>query len=243
MGNLKLKKYYDVIIYNGLFSNNKRLKLKLDNLFGNLDFQNKKLLDIGGGIGTFSFYAAVMGAKKVVILEPESHGSSSGIYRKFKKIKSDLDNIDNIEFQSITLQEYNTNQKYDYILLYNSINHIDEEACISLKNNITSREKYLELFRRIFDITNDKGKVIICDCARSNFFGNLKVKNPLAPTIEWKKHQNPNTWIKLLKHSGFNNLKVTWPAPNYFGKLGKIFLSNKVTSFLMTSHFCIKVEK
>jgi 2-polyprenyl-3-methyl-5-hydroxy-6-metoxy-1,4-benzoquinol methylase len=49
----------------------------MDNLFRDIDFDGKRVLDIGGGDGVYSFYAAAMGAAEVVCLEPEAAGSTA----------------------------------------------------------------------------------------------------------------------------------------------------------------------
>ena len=46
-------------------------------LFGDFDFKNKKILDVGGGAGLASAYAIVNGAKHSTLLEPEADGSNS----------------------------------------------------------------------------------------------------------------------------------------------------------------------
>lgn len=85
--------YYKSIEKAKLYSTGKRLKFYLEQqLFKNIDFRNKTLIDIGGGNGLFSFYAALNGAKKVVVMEPEFDGSTSGVIKKFHEIKALLGN-------------------------------------------------------------------------------------------------------------------------------------------------------
>jgi predicted RNA methylase len=53
----------------------------MQNIFKDINFNEKAVLDIGGGIGIFSFYASLKGASKIVCLEPEARGSASGMVR------------------------------------------------------------------------------------------------------------------------------------------------------------------
>ncbi len=66
-------KYFDAVFRAGLKKSGAhaakgKLRFYLDSLFRDIPFENKTMLDIGGGSGIFSFYAACMGAKRVVCL-------------------------------------------------------------------------------------------------------------------------------------------------------------------------------
>ena len=62
-------------------------------------------MDIGGGIGLHSFYAASKGARQVLCLEPEADGSEMQINEKFNYISKTL-NYDNIVIKNSTFQSY-----------------------------------------------------------------------------------------------------------------------------------------
>ena len=40
--------------------------------------------------------------------------------------------------------------------------------------------------------------------------GELGLRNPFVPTIEWHKHQSPNTWIRLFEDFGFKKQSLSW---------------------------------
>ena len=88
-----------------------------------------------------------------------------------------------------------------------------------------------------------KGTLIVTDASCNNFFNDVRMKNVLAPTIEWHKHQQPGTWIKLLKESGFRNPEVVWLSPNRLGRPGRFLFGNYFISYLTTSFFKIRIEK
>jgi len=89
MQKLKSKEaYFDHIVELRFFPSVKRLKFHLNFLFKDIDFKDKNVLDIGGGVGIHSFYAACMGARKVICLEPELAGSSTKLKEKFNSINS-----------------------------------------------------------------------------------------------------------------------------------------------------------
>jgi SAM-dependent methyltransferase len=235
--------YINVVIEEGLFANKGRLKFHMDTLFEGIDFKNKKVLDIGGGSGIYCFYAASRGAKKAVCLEPESEGSSSGVTEKFHKLEQHLQR-DNVELMPITLQALEPEgETFDVILLHNSINHLDEIACINLLRESRSKSIYQEIASKIYLLSNRGAKLIICDCSRFNFLPLLKIRNPFAPTIEWHKHQAPEVWADLFGEVGFVNPKIRWTSFDHLRNLGRVLTGNKLMAYFLRSHFCLTMEK
>ncbi len=240
--NSKLFTYLNLAINFNLYSNKHNLKEHLSFIFQNTILTNKRLLDIGGGVGILSFYAATLGAE-CVCLEPEFDGSTAGIANNFLKFKSSLPFSVNATLIQKTFQDYSIIEKYDYVVLANSINHLDEENCIKLHFDTISQQTYLAYFKKIYDGLNSNGKIIITDCTRYNFFNIVGIKSPFMPTIEWYKHQSPTVWTKLLIDSGFKNPKIAWSYPNTFGKFGKFIFGNKIAAFVLLSHFRLELTK
>ena len=72
-----LDRFYDTVTRtHNLFSSRGNLEFYLKYIFGPIDFAGRTMLDVGGGSGVFSFYAACKGARRVACLEPEGDGSS-----------------------------------------------------------------------------------------------------------------------------------------------------------------------
>lgn len=214
-------------------------------LFKDISFEKKTMLDIGGGAGLFSLYAACSGAKSVVCLEPEAAGSKQGLVEKFKKLQSNLKPGDRVKLETTTFQDFNSrDKKFDIILLHNSINHLDEEACIKLKYDRQAVEIYKTLFQKLGHLAANGAKLIITDCSRYNFFALFHLKNPYAPTIEWHKHQSPKYWVRLLSDAGFSNPDIRW---NIFNErlrfMGKLPLASKFASYFRRSHFRLTMER
>jgi hypothetical protein len=110
-------------------------------------------LDVGGGIGWITFYAAAKEAKKAICLEPEVAGSRNGMIHKFNEIKSALQPDLPVEHLPLTLQDYlmEVNYKeFDIIVLHNSINHLDEEACITFRESGRSYNTYKNIFTQVY---------------------------------------------------------------------------------------------
>ena len=240
---LNLEGYFSAIIKEGLYPNRGNLQFHLKTLFKNIVLKNRRVLDIGGGSGLHSFYAACMGAKEVVCLEPETEGSHSGIGAKFRKLGGLL-GYDQVKFEPVTFQAFEpAGKQFDIILLHNSINHLDETACINLLNDEAFKAIYLNMCSKLNSLAGSGAKLIVSDCSRYNFFALLRINNPFAPTIEWHKHQAPEVWLRLLGQAGFINPRIRWTSFNSLRSPGRVLLGNKLLSYFLRSHFCFTMEK
>ena len=238
-----LEDYLSAVIKEGLYPNRENLRFHLEALFKNIVLENRRVLDIGGGSGLHSFYAACVGAKEVVCLEPETEGSHSGMGAKFRKLGGLL-GYDQVKFEPVTFQAFEpAGKQFDIILLHNSINHLDEVACINLLNSEESKAIYLNMCSKLSSLARGGAKLIVCDCSRYNFFALLRIKNPFAPTIEWHKHQAPEVWVDLLSQVGFINPRIRWTSFNTLRSPGRVLLGNKLLSYFLRSHFCFTMEK
>ena len=84
-----LLKIVELGLYPG--SNKKRLEFYVENqLFNGISMSGKRVVDIGGGSGLFSFISAAKGADEVVCLEPEHAGSTAGVVNLFNTTKNEL---------------------------------------------------------------------------------------------------------------------------------------------------------
>lgn len=216
----------------------KRMFLYLKWCFKSIDFQNQNVLDIGGGNGIFSYYAKHNGAKEVINLEPFSDGSTFFDFSK-KKISNQL----NITVKKITLQEFKTDEKFGVIILHDSINHINESIFEDIHNNVTAYDEYRKIINKIISLLSPNGKILITDCSRRNFWGDIGIKNPFAPSIDWNLHQPP----KLIQ-SFFDNDKFSfvlrWSPFKRFGRVGRLIsFLGIIPSYFMQSHFNLIINR
>ena len=238
-----LEVYLSTVIKEGLYPNRRNLQFHLKTLFQDIVLENRTVLDVGGGSGLHSFYAACMGAREVVCLEPETEGSRSGMGAKFRKLGGIL-GYDHVWFEPVTFQTFDpAGRQFDIILLHNSINHLDEIACINLLNDDASKAIYMDIFSKLSSLASSGAKLIVCDCSRYNFFALFRIKNPFAPTIEWHKHQSPEVWVGQLSQVGFVNPRVRWTAFNTLRSPGRILLGNRLLSYFLRSDFRFTMEK
>jgi SAM-dependent methyltransferase len=236
-----LDRYFSVMVSHRLYTRERNLRNHVKVVFNQFEFRQKRVLEIGGGSGLLSFYAASGGAAEVVCLEPETAGSTSGSNLSFEKVKAHL-GLANVFLEKVTLQEFKPgNKKFDLIVLHNSINHLDEKACIQLSRDEAARNTYRAIFQQLRVLANRGAALIVSDCSRHNLFPLLRLRNPFAPSIEWHKHQAPEVWADLLAEQGFEQPSIRWTSYNSLGSLGRLLFGNKFISFFWVSHFRLEM--
>jgi SAM-dependent methyltransferase len=236
---VSLDAYFHVMEAKGWESRNARFYMNY--LFDRSELAGKAVIDVGAGDGRFSFYAACAGAAPVVSLEPEASGSTRGVGQEFEELDASLPA--QVERVTDRLQEYETRGVFDILFLHASINHLDEDACGRLHVDEEARSRYRALLGKLATLAASGATIIIVDAARRNLFADLGVRNPLAPTIEWEKHQSPQLWASLLEEVGFSHPRIRWNSFNTLRSFGRITIGNRLASYCLNSMFCLTMEK
>ena len=216
-----------------------RYRARADFLFKGISLQGSRVLEIGCGAGAWSLWAAVRGASSVLGLEPEAEGSGRGTAQIFADTVKTLNLQDRVSISSLYLQELKTKERFDIVVLYDVINHLDESAVVSLHCDPRSQKRFHEIAQQLFSLTAPGGFLLIADCARSNFWKSLSLESPLARSIEWEKHQNPSVWIQLFKNIGYQTVDLRWSPLYPFGALS----SNWLMQYMTSSHFVLRLRK
>ncbi len=183
-------------------------------LFSGIDFRGKAMMEIGCGKGILCLWAALQGAREVVGLEPMAEGcyDSSECFQAFRSMAREL-NLPQAKILPVTVQSFdNGKDHFDVVLSVASINHLDEKSCVALGDSPEAVRKYKEIFRNIAAMMKPGGRLIIVDAARRNVFGDLGMRNPMSPNIEWFKHQQPEYWADLLSDCGFAAPAIRWTS-------------------------------
>lgn len=241
----RMTDFYQIMESKGYYSSSERLRFYLDSyLFDGVELDGKSVLDIGGGNGLFGFHAMVRGAQRVVVMEPEFDGSSANMIRDFHAIKTLMGEPENIEHTYDLLEDYDReNNTFDIVLIHNAINHIDEQACIDLQDSEAAQATYHRYFEYLEQVCKPGATLIVCDCARRNLFGDLRLPNPFARSIEWEKHQAPQLWSKMLQQHGFSQRSIRWTSFNALGAIGKLLCRNPLIAYLTHSHFRLEMTR
>lgn len=242
------KRFYEYLRENNFWWSPERLNYSLGLLFREFTLENKTILEVGAGHGLFSIWCAAHGGRRVVALEPEVNGATTNIRRQFEFVAKAVDLNEKVEYIGITLQNYldtKTSENFDYILMNAVINHLDEEATKKLhlpKEGQSGRERYVKIFKSLYEMLNPKGALVIYDVGRLNFWSQIKIQNPFAPTIEYEKHQQPHIWKQLLLRSGFDFLDCVWVPPFKLRHFRFLF-SSAGGAYLTNSGFVLRVKK
>ncbi|MHC4740198.1 MAG: class I SAM-dependent methyltransferase [Planctomycetota bacterium] len=202
--------------------------------------KDARVLDIGCGKGTTTFYAAICGAREVVGLEPEAAGSTSGSIQTFLKIREEL-GLAQCEHKPIDFMVYSTETPFDLVLLYNSINHIREVSSDIRRDNV-ARQSQNQVIAQIAKMIKVNGWVILCDASRRNFFADLRLPSPFSRTVNRKVHQSPGAWRRLLAEHGFGDFSQNWYVP-YIIPWARVLLDNTVINYLTFSRFVLRARK
>jgi cyclopropane fatty-acyl-phospholipid synthase-like methyltransferase len=183
-------------------------------VFHKINFRNSTMLEIGCGKGMLCLWAAMHGARHVVGLEPLAEGAydSSECHQAFRSMADQLE-LPQARILPVTVQEFDSPGNYfDVVLSVASINHLDEKSCVALGQSEAAEKEYQKIFRNIARMMKPGGKLIIIDAARHNFFGDLRLRNPMSPNIEWFKHRQPEYWAELLGECGFAEAHIRWSS-------------------------------
>ncbi len=221
-----------------------RVRHHLDYLFGGVDFSGRRVLDIGAGDGALGFYAACMGAASVVCVEPEADGSTPGVLGRFERIRDRLPEPERVALAAVPFQEFDSrDQRFDLIFSKDSVNHFDEAACAELHRSDAAVAAYRAIFGKIFGLAEPGATLILTDCSRRNLFGDLGLRNPFYPMVDWRLHQTPRRWARLLADAGFVDAEIRWKTFYKAGGLGRALLGNAAAAYLLQSHFRLALRK
>ena len=213
-------------------------------IFKWVDLKNKRLLDIGGGNGLASIWSLTSGGcKEAIVIDPFDKGSNSLMFEQFKKMKQASGVDDRLQLHNGIPRDLSGKVGiFDIVLMHNSVNHINEKMVSLLKFSEQARNTFMQEFKLIRSRIALNGILIVSDCSNRNFFGDIGIKNPIAPTINWAFHQTPAVWSAIIESSGFKHVRTAWTTRRELGRLGHLILGNKVGAYLTNSHFALEFK-
>jgi SAM-dependent methyltransferase len=212
-------------------------------LFEGVPLEGRRVLDVGGGSGLISFYAAAMGAR-VTCLEPGAAGSNAEMPATFQRLEEALGSAVEVQLDPRSLQAFDAPPaSLDVVVVHNTINHLDERACAALPRDPEARASYVRLFEAVARWTRPGGTLLVSDCARLNLFDVLRLRNPFVPDIDWRLHQQPGVWARLATEAGFADPQVRWNPMTRAGRVGAVLLGNWLGAFATQSHFTLRVRR
>lgn len=221
------------------YASRERYQVRGNFLFAGIPLQGADVLEVGCGTGAWAIWAALHGARRVVGIEPEADGSGADGLAQFRHTTAVLGLANHIEVGSQTLQELSpAEQRFDVVVMYDVINHLDEEAVVALHHDPAALERYMVQLQHLRSLMHPHGWVVVADCARDNFWNQLGWRSPVASVIEWHKHQNPEVWINVFSKVGFQCVDLRWSPLQPFTKL----TANRLVQYLTCSHFVLRLQ-
>lgn len=217
----------------------RRYRARAEYLFDGIPLSGRRVLDVGCGAGTYSLWAGLNGAEYVLGIEPELDGSRSGFLSRFRELIRAVGLDDVVEARSQLYQNLDpADGTFDVVLMYNVINHLDEDAVQVLHTDPAAVDRYHELLADLPRLLKPGGYLVLADSSRTNFWNQLGVRSPVAPTIEWAKHQEPERWAEVLAPLGFEVHDLRW-SPWY--PLTRI-TANRLVQYLTGSHWVLRLR-
>ncbi len=221
------------------YSTGARYRMRGEFLFAGIPLEGTRVLDVGCGAGAWSMWAALHGARHVVGIEPGADGSREGTFDVFQRSIAALGFERQVEARPHFLHELpKPDAPYDVVVMYNVINHLDEEAVVMLHRDGAARERYVTLLKDLVSWMRPGGWLIIADCGRTNAWLRFGMASPFVPTIEWHKHQDPGTWMEVCCQAGFRTVDLRWSPLQPFPKL----TANWLVQYLTCAHFVLRFQ-
>lgn len=213
-----------------------RYQTKAEFLFDSIPLEGTRVLDIGCGMGAWSFWSASKGASFVQGLEPESDGSESGSVATFNRLSKKFGISEKVVCSNLRLEDFVPSKKFDVAISYASINHMDETAVSVLHEDPNAFSIYVDKLKHLKSLLSPSATVIVVDCERFNVPDRLGIPLGLTRSIEWTKHQNARTWMRVFEKAGYEFMDLRWPPLYPFGRLSQ----NRFVHMLTVSHFALR---
>jgi len=210
----------------------------LQRLFGKIGLKDRRILEVGSGRGLISLHCGLSGASKVISVEPELDGSTSGV------IETQTRRIQSLGLSNIELRRDDFNamdfrgESFDVIAMIAVLNHLYETPLNALRHSDVF-EKYVSIAKKLHGLLDKGGVVIATDACRYCLWTQLRrVGLPrrlclTQRTIDWKIHQQPAVWKQIFKAAGFSKFEVSYPVPFRLRKLEPIAGTSLVNFALM----------
>ncbi|MEW6301911.1 MAG: class I SAM-dependent methyltransferase [Verrucomicrobiota bacterium] len=217
----------------------RRYKARARAVFGGVPLAQRRVLDVGCGSGAFALWAGIHGAAKVLGIEPETAGSTKGTLERFRWTIQELQLERTVFAKEASLEDLSPDAgPFDVAILYNVINHLDEEATTRLHRDTDAVARFVAILTRLRELLAPDGIVLVVDMARFNLWNMVGLKSPFAPTIEWHKHQQPEVWIRTFEQAGYRLRDLDWNPLYPLGRLSQ----NRAMQYLTGSSFILRMR-
>lgn len=212
-----------------------------------IDLRGKRVLEIGSGRGLIALLVGLQGAARVVSMEPELVGATSGVIADQRARIADL-GLTNVE---VVAADFNTwdsgGETFDIILSRASINHLYASTHHAMQHRET-HDNYLRVARRIHGLLAPGGAFIATDACRHGFFTLARrfgIRRPWRwkkSGVDWRHHQNPGTWRSIFREAGFSKVVVRYPVPYPFRRMAMV-VDTALVNFFLKGAFILRAYR
>jgi SAM-dependent methyltransferase len=216
-------------------------------LFRGIDFRGKRVLEIGSGKGLLALYMAMQGAMRVVSLEPELVGATSGVIATQRRRVAIL-GLTNVDLVTADFNVWDPGQdRFDVILSRASLNHLYASDRHALHDAETYCN-YLRIARQIRRLLEADGVFIATDACRYALFSLLRgigVRRPWRwqrSGVNWRHHQNPGIWARIFCDAGFEHVTVDYPVPYRCRRVAAV-ANTAVANFFLQGTFILRARR
>jgi SAM-dependent methyltransferase len=205
-------------------------------LFDGVDLAGKSVLEVGCGRGAFALWAGLQGASRVLGIDPGAAGSAGEALGDFTATVNELGLGGVVSARKAFLHELARGDgPFDVAVLFNVINHLDEEATRKLPAR-AAVDAFSPTLEHLRALMAPGGTVIVGDSGRGNLWPRIGLPNPISPTVEWDKHADPDAWRLVFAAAGLRELDRRWSPAYPLGRLS----SNRAFQYATTSHFVMR---
>ncbi len=221
-------------------------------LFPLIDILNKNnpsdttVIDIGCNEGWLSLLLHRMGFKRVVGVDANEANIKKANFLKehFK--------MDNVEFQKADINDFRTNEKFDFSIMLGVINHTHNPVGI-LRNIHSFTDKYLILdFDSFCEDYNETSKEAKFDTDVSSVFGNMHCH--FEPSHQTTSTEDENLVFQysrramqlMMNYTGFDNIFHAPPrifAPSHYKNDKRVMLIGRKLSNKQICNYELAIDK
>ncbi|HYG70004.1 MAG TPA: hypothetical protein VD838_20180, partial [Anaeromyxobacteraceae bacterium] len=149
----------------------------MQDLFSGVELRDRRVVDVGGGNGFVAFYAAAMGAREALVLDP-ALARAGAARATFERLRAELPGLP-VTADPRRLEEAGPGGRHDALVLHDAIGELDVPACRSLLHDPGARETYRALFARLRALARDGATLVVYDRTPANLYPLVRAPHPL----------------------------------------------------------------